>query len=91
MAWSEAVKSSGERALLIADRERSLERWGLAGRPDEFGEDLRARVPAVVSGADLMRVLMRSGQPCRDVTYGGVDWGKTFPLRFPRLLVCTRV
>jgi hypothetical protein len=73
-------QSDGLRELLIADREKSLRRWAIPGRPDEFLEDLRAHVPVVVSSAQLMQALMHAGLPCDDYAYGGRYFQTSFVL-----------
>lgn len=73
-------KSSGLRELLIADRERSLRRWAIPGRPDDFLDDLRAHVPVTVSSAQLLSALMGAGLPFRQYAFGGADYGRVFVL-----------
>ncbi|WP_156661572.1 hypothetical protein [Mycobacterium sp. 852002-51163_SCH5372311] len=73
-------RADGLRQLLIADRERSLQRWAVPGRRDEWLDDLRAHVPVVVSSAQLLCALMHAGLPYQQFAYGGADWGKSFVL-----------
>ena len=82
-------RSDGLRGLLIAERERSMQRWAIPGRPDEFLADLRAGAAVVVSSAQLLRALMRAGLPHDRFAYGGADWRKEFVLdEFDQLSLC---
>jgi hypothetical protein len=73
-------RSAGLRKLLIADRERSLSRWAVPGRPDECLEDLRAHVPIVVTSSQLMCALLHAGLPHKQFAFGGSEHGNTFVL-----------
>ncbi|MCV7101541.1 hypothetical protein [Mycobacterium palustre] len=71
--------ASGLRKLLIADRQRGLKRWATS-EPDGWLEDLGARVPVVVSSAQLMCALMHAGLPHKDYVFGGRYFKSTFIL-----------
>jgi hypothetical protein len=70
----------GLRGLLIADRKRSLERWAIPGKPDEFLVALRAGAPVVLSSAQLLQALSRAGLPCDEFAFGGRGYDKTLVL-----------
>lgn len=69
------ARNDGLRRLLIAERERSLERWP-PSRPDGRLASLRAGESVVVSAAELLRVSMGAGLPYRQYAYGSSDWEK---------------
>ncbi len=68
------------REALVVERERSMERWAIPGRRDEWLDGLHSGAPVVVSSAQLMCALMRAGLPHRQYAYGGAEWDKRFVL-----------
>jgi hypothetical protein len=72
--------NSGLRNLLIADRERFMERWQIPGKPDEHLEALRAGEEVLVGSAQLMRALMHAGLRHDDFAFGGRHYKTVFVL-----------
>jgi hypothetical protein len=74
------ANAPGLRDVLIGERDRSLLRWEIPGKPDAFLTALRAGEPVLVSDAQLMCALMHAGMPADQFAYGGVEYGKRFVL-----------
>jgi hypothetical protein len=80
-------KTSGVRALLIADREYRLPGcpkpgpWAAPrGGRDELLEELKAGGPVVVDAATPMSALMHAGQDYRRYAFGGADYNTAYVL-----------
>ena len=93
MAKSARSRSDGLRQLLIAADDEFRARWrqprpGWGFLSDEqrelpmleWGTDLRAGKPVVVSSSQLLCALSHARLPHRDFAYGGKHWGRTFEL-----------
>lgn len=72
--------TEGLRALLIAERERSLRQWRIPGRADEYEHALKSGAAVMVSSAQMLRALSLARLPFRQFAFGGADWGKMFVL-----------
>jgi hypothetical protein len=73
-------RSGGLREALIANQERSLERWAIPGKPDAFLAALRAGEAVVVSSAMVMGALIHARRPCDEYCFGGRYFRSTFLL-----------
>jgi hypothetical protein len=80
------VKADGLRQQLLADYQRSLERWRIPGKVYDKEVALASGAPVVVDAADIMCALLHMGLPCGDYTHDGKHGHKRFWLdEFDRL------
>lgn len=75
-----SATAAGLRELLIAERERSSQRWHIPGRVCEYEEALRSGAAVGVSSAMLMRALFAARLPVDDFCHGGRYFKASFVL-----------
>lgn len=72
--------ATGLRELLVAECERSMQRWRIPGQVYEYEDALKSGAAVAVSSSRLMRALAGARLPCGDYCYGGRYFKSSFVL-----------